>query len=169
MPDEPAAPRAVRATLRAIGRARSLACFVYVLARRVLLSLAGSHVRSPLPLAGLADGATLIGHHRRGRQPAAVGRGSSMAARSTIGGGHACCSRQRAAARESRRGSRRSPGGHPLVCAMRVSPVPMSCAHVRRCLIYFMYYCGRNLYVESSRGRAGAPHRRPAGRRAILH
>jgi hypothetical protein len=53
------------------------------------------------------------------------------------------------AARESRRGSRRSPGGHPLVCAMRVSPVPMSCAHVRRCLIYFMYYCGRNLYVES--------------------
>jgi hypothetical protein len=85
-------------------RAGSSACIPRsrVPARRVLLSLAGSHVRSPPPLAGLTDGATLIGHHRRGRQPAAVGRGSSMTARSTIGGGHACCSRRRAAARERR-------------------------------------------------------------------
>ena len=38
--------------------------------------------------------------------------------------------------RESCRGSQRSPGGRPLVCAMCVSPLLMSCAHVRRCLIY---------------------------------
>ena len=54
--------------------------------------------------------------------------------------------------RESCRGSQRSPGGRPLVCAMCVSPLPMSCAHVRRCLIYLWTsnsYCGRISYVES--------------------
>jgi hypothetical protein len=53
-------------------------------ARRVLLSLAGSHSRSPPPLAGLADGTNLLCHYKRDRVPAAVGRGRSAAVRVTI-------------------------------------------------------------------------------------
>jgi hypothetical protein len=48
--------------------------------------------------------------------------------------------RRERVARESRRGSWMSLGGHPLDCAMRVSALPMSCAHVRRCLEHFKVY-----------------------------
>jgi hypothetical protein len=67
-------------------RAGSSACLpgARVPARRVLLSLAGSHSRSPPPLAGLADGTNLLCHYKRDRVPAAVGRGRSAAVRVTI-------------------------------------------------------------------------------------
>ena len=157
MLDDAPPQRAVSASPRAIGRDRALACLVRAFRRGEFCS------RSPDRI-GVAAGPSwagptaptstaTLGRAVRRRLWAACGRQRrerrSTAAEHAARGG---MRRGGRGSRESCRGSQRSPGGRPLVCAMCVSPLPMSCAHVRRCLIYLWTsnsYCGRISYVES--------------------
>jgi hypothetical protein len=124
MPDEPAPPRAVSSTLRAIGRARALACLVRAsgeessaLARRIAFASPPAPRRS--------------GRRRQPPRPPSPGLWAAGGGQRVVGGGAsderrrlrmqlvgACgCARR---VRKSRRGSWMSPGGRPLVFGMRV-------------------------------------------------